>query len=119
MDNVITKKGKIPVHAENGWVVGKVEGNTFYKSIKGSKHILRRPRAIAFDLYSLDEAEGVGAVKVQVLDQENGTVYKSTIQHIREHGKEFNRGFGDQIFLVLEGWVKSKRGGGLQLGMWE
>jgi hypothetical protein len=119
MDNIITKSGNIPVHAENGRVVGKVEGDTFYKSVKGSKHFLRVPPAIAFDVISLDDAEEAGAEKVVVTDQETGTVYKSTIQHIREHGEKFNRGFGDQIFLVLEGWVKSKRGGGLQLGLWE
>jgi hypothetical protein len=100
-------------------IVGRVEGDTFYKSIKGSKHFLRVPPAIAFDVSSLDDAEEAGAVKVQVVDQETGIVYKSTIQHIREYGEEFNRGFGNQIFLVLEGWVKSKRGGGLQLGLWE
>jgi hypothetical protein len=119
MNNIITKNGFIPVHSVNGRVVGKVEGDTFYKSIKGSKHFLRVPPAIAFDILSIDEAEEAGAVKVQVVDQETGTIYKSTIQNIREHGEEFNRGFGNQIFLVLEGWVKTKRGGGLQLGLWK
>jgi hypothetical protein len=119
MNNIITKSGKYPVHAENGRVVGKVEGDTFYKFIKGSKHLLRVPPAIAFDVFSLDEAQDAGAIRLQVVDYETGTVYKSTIQHIREQGEEFNRGYGNQIFLVLEGWMKSKRGGGLQLGLWE
>ncbi len=104
-----------PIYAA-GRVIGKVKGDTFYKTIRSS-HYLRRPPAIAFDIQSLDDAEQAGAVKVQVRDRENGTVYKSAIKHIREKGKPFNRGFGDQIYLVLEGWVKSKPGGGLQLDM--
>lgn len=106
------------IHRGDGRVIGKVEGETFYKSIRKS-HYLRRPPAIAFDVESLVQAEQAGAVNVQVTDRDDGTIYKSTIQHIRKKGKEFNRGFGDQIFLTLDGWVKSKPGGGLQLGLWE
>ena len=98
-------------------MVGKVEGDTFYKSIS-KNHYLQRPPAIAFDIESLEQAERAGAVYVQVTDRENGTIYKATIQHIREKGKEFNRGYGDQIYLTLEGWIKCKPDGGLQLALW-
>jgi hypothetical protein len=97
-------------------VIGKVNGDTFYKSIR-KNHFLRCPPAIAFDIDSLTQAEQAGAIKVQVTDKEDGTIYRATIQHIRDKGREFNRGFGDQIFLTMEGWTKIKRGGGEQLSM--
>ena len=43
-------------------VVGEVRGDVFYKSVYGSKHFLRIPRAIANDVKVLDEAEQAGAV---------------------------------------------------------
>ena len=91
-------------------VIGCVQGDTFYKSISKS-HYLRCPPAIAYDVDALDQAEQAGAVKVQVSDRDDGTVYKSTIHHIRENGKPFNRGYGDQIYLILNGWITSRRGG--------
>jgi len=97
-----------------GKVVGKVQGDTFYKSIR-KNHFLQRPPAIASDIYSVHQAEESGTIMVQVTDIDNGTIYRTTIQHLLEHGKEFNRGYGDQIFLELNGWNKFKSGGGLQL----
>jgi len=97
-------------------VVGIVQGNTFLKSIR-KNHFLQKPPAIAFDIDSLNQAKQAGAVNVQVTDRNTGTIYRATIQHILENGREFNRGHGDQIFLVLDGWVKSKPGGGLQLSL--
>ena len=95
-------------------VVGRVVGDTFFKSIK-KEHFLRKPPAIAFDITSLEQAEQAGAVKVQVTDSDSGIVYRSSITHICKHGKCFNRGHGDQIFLVLEGWTKSSKPRVIQL----
>ena len=95
-------------------VVGKVQGDTFFKSLR-KNHFLQKPPAIAFDIDSLHQAGEAGAVKVQVTDRDSGIIFTSTIQHILEQGKEFNRNHGDQIYLVLEGWIKSKKNGGSQL----
>ena len=95
-------------------VVGVVKGETFFKSIK-KNHFLQIPPAIAFDIDSLEQAENSGAVKVQVTDKDSGTVYRSNIRHIYKHGQRFNRGHGDQIFLVLEGWTKSSKPRVIQL----
>ena len=100
---------KTAIYAQ-GRAIGTVRGDTFYKSIRGSAHILRTPRAIALDLGSLEQAEQAGAVNVQVTDTETGTVYRSTIEHIRRDGFELNRGFGAQIALPLDGWTETRRG---------
>lgn len=95
-----------PIFTNGGRCIGKVEGNIFYKSIKQS-HFLQRPPAIAFDVDSLQQAENAGAEVVQVKDRDSGTTYKTSIKNIREKGRQFNRGYGEQIFLVLDGWIKT------------
>jgi hypothetical protein len=91
-------------------VIGRVKGDTFYKSIKGSVHMLRKPPAIAISLDALDQAEAAGAVKIKVTDQESGTTYGARIEFIRERGVIFDRGYGEQIYLALAGWTKTLRG---------
>jgi hypothetical protein len=105
-----------PIYA-GGKVVGKVEGITFHKSLKASRHFLKIPPAIAFDASTLEDAEKAGAVKVQVTDQETGTIYKTTIAQIRDYGFRVNRGFGDQIALPLPSFICIKRGDGVQLSL--
>ena len=104
------------IYSSNGKVVGKVKGDTFYKSI-AKNHYLLIPPAIAFDISSLDDAERAGAQWVQVTDRENGTIFRATIEHIRVKGKKFNRGFGDQIYLVMTGFIVTRRGKPVQLGL--
>ena len=88
-------------------VVGEVRGDTFHKSVYGSKHFLRVPQAIANDVKVLNDAEKAGARWVQILEKESGETYKASIAHIRESGFPINRGFGKQIALPLNGWIKS------------
>ena len=93
-----------PIRA-GGHVVGKVKGTTFYKSVFGSRHFLRIPPAICFDVKSLKDAERVGAVYAEVDDRETGKVYHAPIRSIWERGFKVNRGFGEQIALPLGLWL--------------
>lgn len=88
----------------NGARIGHVDGDTFHKEIQGSRHMLRTPRAIAFDLSTLRDAAHAGATSARVVDTETGTVYTATMKRIREYGGELNRGFGRQWFLTLNHW---------------
>jgi hypothetical protein len=98
----------------NNRVIGKVEGDTFYKNIR-TNHILHTPLAIAFDLQSLEDATRAGASRVQVRDKDSGIIYKAAIDHIRRAGFTFNRGCGNQIALGLDNWIREKPGGGLPI----
>lgn len=90
--------------------VGSVAGSVFYKTIRGSKHILRHPRpAIALDLESLNRIELMGVHTVKVTDSETHVIYTASVAHIRAVGFLVERGFGKQIALPLEGWVKSTK----------
>jgi len=98
-------------------VVGKVCWDTFKKIIIGSKHLLRKPLAIAFDIASLHDAERAGARWVEVKDKETGIVYKVTIERIWEYDFKLNRGYGNQIALPLEYWLQD--GHPKQMSMFE
>lgn len=88
-----------------GRVVGQVEGRTFRKTVRGSKHRLRRPPAWALDVASLDEAEALGARFVEIHDVESDLLYRASIADIRQWGFVLDRGHGLQIALRLEFWA--------------
>ncbi len=97
----------------DGKIIANLKGDTLYKTVKGSIHMLRRPPAWALDLAILNEAEKAGAVRVQVTDRETGTIYRATVEHIREAGITIDYGHGLQIALPLAGWTRNKKGAGL------
>lgn len=93
-----------PIYAM-GHRVGKVANGVFVKHVKGSKHFLRRPRAIALDVQSLADAEQAGATEVHVHEDESGIVYRAKIVDLRVYGFEVSRGYGPQIALRLARWT--------------
>lgn len=90
----------------NNKVVGQVIGDKFTKKIKGSKHFLRVPPAISFDMQSLKDAYKGGATSVAVLDTETGDSYFASLLDVYALGTMIDRGYGKQIFLPLEYWKK-------------
>jgi hypothetical protein len=88
-----------PIYA-GARVVGRVTGETFYKTIRKGWY-LEKPPAIAFDISSLDDAEGAGADRVDIWDKETGKHYRATIALIRSAGLPVNRRYGAQIGLPL------------------
>jgi hypothetical protein len=93
-----------PIYSGDGRIVGEVRGGVFTKRVKASIHFLRQPPSIAFDVTSLQSAVEVGAELVEVLDTESGRIYRASISNVWANGRRFDRGFGQQIFLVLSRW---------------
>lgn len=93
-----------------GRCVGYVAGGVFVKSVRGSVHQLRRPPAWCLDAGSLDEAEALGALRVEIYDTETGNRYTASVRLIREKGFALDRGFGRQIGLPLELWQVQRPG---------
>ncbi len=85
-------------------VIGVVAGATFHKTITGSKHMLRRPRAIAFERSTLRDAAAAGATCAAILDRETGTTYAISFETIHRHSFPVLRGHGDQVAVTLEHW---------------
>lgn len=93
-----------PIYA-GGHVVGCVKDDTFCKNIKGSRHILFHPRAIALSVESLRQAESFGARALEIRDTESGLIYRATIEHFKRFCFELQRGaFESQRALMLDRW---------------
>lgn len=95
------------VHSR-GQVVGYVQAGVFRKQVKGSCHILRKPSAWAFGIDSLDEAERLGAGRVELYDTETATTYEADLARIRTKGIAIDRGRGPQLALKLEEWLSAR-----------
>lgn len=104
-----TSTKPVTIYAGNGKAIGTVRGNCFFKRVQGSKHFLRQPPAIAFDVYSINQARAAGADTVKVTDTETETTYTAELEHLLGHGTLFNRGWGEQIYLPLNGWIKKAK----------
>lgn len=99
-------------------VVGKVQHGIFLKKVKASRHFLRHPEAIAFDVGSLRQAQQAGARTVKVIDAESGKVYKAFLSTIWAKGFELDRGYGKQIALPLSEWSLGNEPFGEQVKLW-
>jgi hypothetical protein len=86
-------------------VVGEVVSGVFKKIISGSIHFLRKPRAIALDVDSLQQAKRYGAVTIEITDRETGKVYSADVEHFARFSFELNRGYGSQRALILDRWT--------------
>ena len=87
-----------------GKLVGEVVSGEFRKTVRGSIHFLRKPPAIAFDEESIHQAAGAGARVIVVTDKDTCKVYRATMKDLKQYGVEFDRGYGQQIFLPFNRW---------------
>ncbi|HHX43149.1 MAG TPA: hypothetical protein GX714_04070 [Chloroflexi bacterium] len=89
-----------------GKAVGRVGRDAiFRKSVRGSRHALRKPPAWALDIDSLLEAERLGATMVEIRDCESGLRYRASVERIWRHGITIDRGHGRQVALPLSRWT--------------
>ena len=94
----------------SGRLVGKVVGDTLIKNVRGSRHFLRTPPAIAFDEVAIKAAEEAGATVIQVNDLDSGLRYRASMPYFLVRSFEVDRGFGKQLALILIDWGISKDG---------
>lgn len=104
----------IPIFV-NGSVIGQVDGDVFRKTIRGSVHMLRRPRAIAFDVSTLRDAEAAGARFVLVHDSDSGQDYRAPLSTVWAKGFRVSRGWGDQWALRVERFNEDEKPAQLRL----
>lgn len=95
----------IPIYRSDGAaVVGRVEGDTFYKSAHSTRHMLTRPRAWACDVDALDRARAAGAAWVEILDHDTGQNWRVELVEFYRRGVALDRGHGAQLALPLAFW---------------
>jgi hypothetical protein len=85
----------------HGKKIGTIDGESFVKEIRGSKHIMRKPHAIFFDISSLREVESLGCKRVRVTDKETGDIYAAELSLIWQHAIYKNYGYGEQVGLAV------------------
>lgn len=98
MDRTIVQGNAVIVNKKK---IGTVIEGTFYKIISGSKHIMRNPHAIFFDVSSLREAESYGAKFLHITDKETGDIYTASFSDLWQYAIHKNFGFGEQVGLKV------------------
>jgi hypothetical protein len=87
--------------------VGQVIGNEYVKDIE-TGHLLQFPPAIASDIQALHDAERAGAEYCVFTCTDTGIIYRAAISKIWDLGKRFNRGWGEQIYCMLNHWTQTR-----------
>jgi len=84
-------------------VAGHVTGEVLRKAVNGSKHFLRKPPAIAFNVDVLSAAEHLGAKRIVVTDLDTKHEYACTVETFRAHAIKIERWDG-QLALTMAYW---------------
>jgi len=95
----------------DGRPVAWFNGNTLYKTIDGEKHLLRKPKAIAWAACIVDDAVGRGCTQLEVLDRRTRVTYRSSAERFQTFAGRLNRGYEEQRFLTLDRWDKEMPNG--------
>ena len=108
-NNIKNRNDKLILN-DFGKIIGWVESDSLNKNISSSKHMLLKPKGIAWDFSVLERARKDGLKKSRVYDKETGNEYEATIEDFFRYGVRINRGFGEQIVLPLKYWQKKVKG---------
>lgn len=101
-----------------GRVIGRLEGGVFYKHVRGSCHMLFKPRAWAIDADAFDRDIKGNATQLVVIDKETGIEYHCPTTTFDRLKRQLDRGFGRQYFLTLNHW-RTTGNGHRQLDLFE
>jgi hypothetical protein len=87
-------------------VIGEVRGDTYFKKIH-DKHFLDKPRGIASDVDALRQAQNAGAIYFVAYHVESKREYRAPIARFFSRGIRVNRGYGEQLALVIADFNKN------------
>lgn len=100
-----TTKGRKLLPATDGRIIGWVKNDLSGTKVKGSMHMLQKPRGWAWDGPVIAAAEKMGGRRVEIFDRETGIEYWATISSFQVHGVKLDHGFGSQICLPIAFWI--------------
>jgi hypothetical protein len=90
----------------DGRVVGRMDGQTFVRSVDPERHMLRKPAGWAHDDALLDRLERAGCTSVRIEDRTGGGSWFAPLAVIRSNGIPVHRpGWPPQTVLVLADWA--------------
>jgi hypothetical protein len=97
----------IPMYSCQGKHIGDVIGNEWRKDIRNDG-MLNVPPAIANDVQALHDAIRAGAEYFIARNTQTGMIYKVGTAKFFDKGVPMNRGYGNQIYLVLSDFLQSR-----------
>lgn len=89
---------------DRGQQTASIVGDLLRKTIVGSRHILRQPPAIAFDVAHIEAARLAGVQRIAVHDAESGATYRASFEDFCSKAIRLDRGAGPQLALPLRYW---------------
>ena len=85
----------------NGKVIGRISGNVFEKSVKKSKHLLRKWNSWGIDKTVLNSLVRDGVQEIVIHEKEENLDYSVSVKEFIQEGIEGDFGHSKQIFLPL------------------
>lgn len=88
----------------DGVVVAQVVGGIMTAKRQESKHKLRRPEGWAFDKSVIEQAREGGAERIHIVCGDTGNTYRTKFSDFIDNAYPMNRGFNNQLVLVMKHW---------------
>lgn len=89
----------------DGITVAQIQDKKLSKTIIGSRHLLRNPPAIAFDVHIVNEAVQSGVEEVTVWDEEAEIRYQTSMDNFCKYKLYVNCGHGPQYAPPIHRWL--------------
>ena len=103
------------LRTDDGVVVAQVfDGVMIVKRLE-SRHKLRRPEGWAFDKSVIQQAEVAGASRIRITCGDTCTTYRTDLTTFLDNAFPFNRGFNEQLVLVMKHWKTGEQAEQLSL----
>ena len=98
------------VRAQDGKIIGHIEGGVFLKRVKASVHQLQRPPGWAIDCKAFWDHIRFQCSTIRIEDIESGTVYEIDTKVFDRQKVYFDRKFGAQYFCPMKYWHQIRKG---------
>jgi hypothetical protein len=92
------------LRTDDGVVVARVVDGIMIAKRQESKHKLRRPEGWAFDSTVIEQAQNAGARRIRITCGDTGVTYRVLFSDFMDNAFPLNRGFNNQLVLVLKYW---------------
>lgn len=109
----VKPRAPFPLKTKDGRTAGYFDPatRTHNRTWDKRKHLSRKHNAIGYDMAILEELERLGCKILENEDRHDGVMYFAPLAEVLERGTRDNLGWGLQVFLPLEHWVRQHADG--------
>ena len=98
------------LRTDDGVVVATLVDGILVKKARESKHMLRSPKAWAFDRSIIETASKNMATRIRIEAGDTGAVFTVSMERFLEKAFPLQRGHNSQLALVLKFWDTDRPG---------